>query len=132
MENHNDPNSQTLKFDISTCELPANLKKMLLDTVFFQLDVTCLVALPASSQFMSLTVVEQPEQPVQLNGPYGVVTFQDVENFKGPWEISVDLAKMKSNPQLKELLDDEGFLDPERFEDLQIMLDYKACVFNCT
>ena len=131
MENHDDPNSQTLKFDISTCELPANLKKMLLDTVFFQLDVTCLDALPGSSQFMNLTVVEEPKQPVPLNGPYGAVTFPDVEDFKGPWEITVDLTKMRSNPQLKELLDEKGFLDPDRFEDLQIMLDYKACVFNC-
>jgi hypothetical protein len=132
MENHNDPNSQTLSFDISQCELPANLKKILLDKVFIQLDVSCLDTLPASSQFMGLTVVEQELQPIQLNGPYGSVTFPEVEDFKGPWEISVDLTKMKSNPQLKELLDEGGFLDPDAFEDLQIMLDYKACVFGCT
>ncbi|MGH8531325.1 MAG: neuraminidase-like domain-containing protein [Gammaproteobacteria bacterium] len=134
MTNHDDPNSQTLEFDITACELPANLKRMLLDVVFFQLDVSCLVALPASSQFMSLTVVEEPEQPIQLNGPYGVVTFVDVpqDKFKGTWKLTVDLTKMRSDPNLRELLDDEGFLDPELFEDLEIMFEYKACVFNCT
>jgi len=134
MKNHEDPNSQTLNFDISACELPPNLKKMLLAAVFVQLDVTCLVELPASSQFMTLTVVDEAKQPVQLKGPYGVVAFPDVprDKFKGLWQISVDLPKMRSDPKLKELLDQDGFLDPERFEDLQIMLDYKACVFNCT
>ena len=133
MDNHEDPARQTLEFDISNCELPANLKRILLTKVFFQVDVSCPVGLPASSQFTSLTVVDEPEQPVQLKGPYGDVTFQDVsqDKFKGTWRISVDLVKMKSNPQLKELLQD-GFLDPTRFEDIQIVLDYKACVFNCT
>jgi hypothetical protein len=134
MKDHDNQNSQTLNFDISVCELPPNFKKMLLAKVFVQLDVSCLVELPASSQFMTLTVVDEAKQQVQLNGPYGVVPFNDVprDKFKGLWQIAFDLAKMKSDPKLKELLDKEGFLDPERFEDIQIMLDYKACVFNCT
>ena len=135
MKDHNEgQTSQILSFDISACELPPNFKKMLLAAVFVQLDVSCLVELPASSQFMTLTVVQEEAKPIQLNGPYGVVTFNDVprDKFKGLWQISVDLTKMRSDPKLKELLDEKGFLDPGLFEDIQIMLDYKACVFHCT
>ena len=134
MKDHEDLNNQVLIFDISACELPPHFKKMLLSAVFVQLHVSCLVELPASSQFMSLTVVQEETKPVQLNGPYGVVSFSDVsrDKFKGLWQISVDLRKMKDDPKLKELLDEKGFLDPGLFENIQILLDYKACVFNCT
>jgi hypothetical protein len=45
--------------------------------------------------------------------------------------LTVDLAAMRANPQLSLLLFD-GFLDPEVFRDVALILEYQACAFLCS
>jgi hypothetical protein len=134
MTNHDDPNKQVLEFYISPADLPPNFKRFILDAVDFQMTIAWGLTMPASSQFMNLIVVEQELKPVTLEGIYGRVKYEPPlaqNGFDGAWQIEVQLNKMKSNQQLKQLLTEEGFLDPDAFEDIVIVLEYKACAFNC-
>lgn len=132
MTDHEDPNQQILTIQIDDFILPPNVKSTLLNMVYFQLDILSGVELPATSEFMTLTVVDEPAQKIPLAGRYGKVAFNELkqEKYFGEWQIKVDLLKMKNDQKLKHLLVD-GFLDPNVFENLEIILEYKACVFKC-
>jgi hypothetical protein len=133
MADKTDPAKQVLTFDISSSSLPPNFKRFVLDAVDFRLVVSG-VEMPAKSEFMSLQIMEAASKQIKLEGVYGTLKLAPPlkqQQFEGAWQLVVHLDKMKTNDKLKQLLT-EGFLDPDAFEDLRLVIEYRACAFNCT
>ena len=134
MADQENPDIQSMTFPVTPTRVPANLKRVLLKAVDLSLTVPEGFQMPADSQFLSLTVGAQAPRQVGLQGVYGHLEVNPPvprNEFVDNWILTVDLAAMRTNPQLSLLLFD-GFLDPEVFRDAALILEYQACAFLCS
>ncbi len=131
MSEHPDPDSQTLQIPIAAGVIPPNLNDVELQSVHLKLDVAEGYTLPASSEFLMLKIVDRDAVPVPFSESLGAVNDLSIpyDDFIGEWQIVVDLAAMREDPELHLLLSD-GFLNPEAFLNLEMILEYTACVFG--
>jgi hypothetical protein len=133
MSHHGDHSKQVLTFDISTSNLPPHFKGFQLHTVNLQLR-TASVEMPATSHFINLKHGSGEMRPVVLTDGYSTMKLESPEaqqRFKGTWRLEVMLDKLKANRRLKGLLGADGFLEPEALTDIELILEYRACAFNC-
>lgn len=131
MNGHDDPGAQSLSIDIGLAQLVPNLSSYLLDGVDVWITVPQGEPLPATSTFLNLAPARLEPADVTLRGMVGHYDAKGalLDQFSGDWVITVDLAAMKKVPALAALLVD-GFLNPAKFLDIGLALNYRAEVFK--
>ncbi|MEN2786779.1 neuraminidase-like domain-containing protein [Sphingomonas qilianensis] len=131
MEDHGDPVAQVLTVEIDRTRLVPNLSDYLLDSVDLWITVDPDDPLPGASTFLTLAPAKLAAASVPFKGAVGLydANAAPLAQFAGSWAITVDLEAMKQVPELAALLS-AGFLDPARFLDVGLVLNYRATVFK--
>ena len=139
MSAKDDKAHQKLTFQIATNMLLPNLKSVTLDSVFLKLDVSKEVIIQDKSEFVTLNIASSFSQSISLTQNLWTAKVNlPQEQFWGDeisWTIDVDLAKVRqivdqqAGQDSGKLLKD-GFLDPDHFQNVEIVLAYTAQIFT--
>jgi hypothetical protein len=139
MSSKDDNAHQKLTFQIATNMLLPNLKSVTLDSIFLKLDVSKEVIIQDKSEFVTLNIASSFSQSISLTQNLWTAKVNlPQEQFWGDeisWTIDVDLAKVrqavdeKAGQDSGKLLKD-GFLNPDHFQNIELVLVYQAQIFT--
>lgn len=126
MEDHEDPNAQTLCFSMDPREM--YYENMKLESVCLKLDLS--EELPDGLSYEGITLtLGDIAVPVSMQKDVGQATLDlEFEKCRQLWKIKVDLKVLRENSKLKFLLKD-GFLDADKWKDMELLLVYSG-TFN--
>ncbi len=122
--------TQTLSFPIAPNQLNA-YQSVSLTGVLFLVETAEGMSMPATSQFMSLTIGSQTAKPISNAGAIGTISGLSVApaDFMATWELTFNLTAMKADPTLSLLLTN-GFIDPTKLRGVEMIMQYSATVFH--
>lgn len=130
MNDHSSTTTQQITFPVSSSSFNYFINTPKLDEVHIKLTYDPSVKLPpVTTTFLTLNSVNGFSLPFGLDPKTGaqVIDSTQVPNpFIGNWSISVDLAALKSSG----LLDKDGYLDPAKFINLELILIYEGQIFK--
>jgi hypothetical protein len=130
INDHSDSQKQTFNFPINAQAL-TRFDNLQLTEVVIHLITAEGISLPASSQFITLTIVSQAASAI--NNVYNIgqvtgLTF-NVSQIEGDWQLAFDLETMKSNANLAPLLKD-GFIDADELLGVEMTYLYNGKIFT--
>ncbi|MGU3495501.1 neuraminidase-like domain-containing protein [Xanthobacteraceae bacterium A53D] len=124
--------TQEVSFPIQAGDFPRNQSGLKLAGIDLQLIVPGSLTLPAEADFIKLTVAAETAVPVVLHGLIGTAALTDLpaRQFEGNWALTFDLAKLKTYPEARALLGEDGCLDADVLKSIRLVLTYTASLFS--
>ncbi len=120
--------SQTISFPISSKVFLPNLNAVQLNSIALKLDADEDISNPAAPVFMTLSIAGNTAENISLSNNYGTLSSSLAQAAAlGDWVIEVDVATMRTNPDLSQLLSNDQ-LDPAKFKNLELILFYQGDV----
>jgi hypothetical protein len=134
MSSKDDNAHQKLTFQIATNMLLPNLKSVTLDSIFLKLDVSKEVIIQDKSEFVTLNIASSFSQSISLTQNLWTAKVNlPQEQFWGDeisWTIEVRQAVDEKAGQDSGKLLKDGFLNPDHFQNIELVLVYQAQIFT--